>query len=526
MLATLALLATSRLAAGQAPAVTCRVDPAVELMSTLAVLGGQHRLATDYEYRREVLTRFGAFANHPAVRGAAVFTASGHDDFVALLGARVGPPPALAERGRLYPVGEGPGAIGIDSLRKFLVAARAFAAASDFATFHAEHAAFYADLCARLTADSTLGRTASRIASYFQERAASYEVVPMPLVPRLGVAAHREGPVATARMTAFIGPATIDSGMPRFRTGWAMERVVLHEFAHQYVNVVLQTRRPQIDKSASLMAPVRARLWRADHVATWSGAMAETFVRAAVAEMRREDAGDEAARTERREHRALGFAMVDSVAAAFRAAPRGPAWLSRATRDVFAMLDRIAASPNAIAVADPPFDAGMALGLISAMPDSVAFILPTGEHDPLLQDTLYANVRRMSAQSAPRATILTDREALARDLRGWTLWAIGTMHGNAWLAAHTSAVPATIDSTRIVAGASHMGRTLVFASAVPSPIDPRHALLLTVGQRVDELARGWWLLAADYAVMDGTRALERGSYADITRAFLADGVMP
>ena len=48
--------------------------------------------------------------------------------------------------------------------------------------------------------------------------------------------------------------------------------------------------------------------------------------------------------------------------------------------------------------------------------------------------------------------------------------------------------------------------------AVPSPVDPRAALLVTLGQRLDELARGWWMVAADYAVMDGTRALTRGSY--------------
>jgi hypothetical protein len=266
-------------------------------------------------------------------------------------------------------------------------------------------------------------------------------------------------------------------------------------------------------------------VWRADHVASWPGTVTETLVRAAVAEMRGDAAGEAAERDELREQRTLGFAFVDSIAATLRAArqtttvpavhsaPHAAAWWPGAMRGVVALLDRAATSPQRDALSDPPFDGGMAHALLAAAPDSVLIILPTGERDAVLQDSLRAHVERMRARFIPRATIITDQEALARDLRAWTLWAIGTLDGNAWLRAHAASLPITVDPTRIVADAEYHGDGLVFVGAQPSPLDPRRALLVTVGQRVDELTRGWWIFSSDYAVVDGTRVLRRGTYA-------------
>src|SRR5689334_12666232 len=52
------------------PALGCRVDPTVELLSVLMLLGGarhDHPLP-DHDYAREALDRFGPYAEHPAVR--------------------------------------------------------------------------------------------------------------------------------------------------------------------------------------------------------------------------------------------------------------------------------------------------------------------------------------------------------------------------------------------------------------------------------------------------------------------------
>jgi hypothetical protein len=530
------LLAAPRADAQRAPTAAapfaCRVDPTIELLSVIAVLAGQQRSGLDFAYRREVLAHFAPFAEHVAVQRARVLGGEGFDDFVAQVGARLGPPPALEQRFELRMVGEGPRGVRADSLRGLVTAARDFARTSDFTAFWRAHAGYYAELCTRVMADGAVARNAPRAAAYFGVGAASYEIVLMPLVPRLGVAGHREQSVERSRLTAFVGPAFVEGDEPRWRTGWALDRIVLHEFAHYYVNMPVIAARAALGRSSSLLEPLRGQLWRADHVATWTSAVVETVVRAAVAEMRREALGDVAERAELREHRSLGFTLVDSVAGVLRAARAGTGsargWWPVAVRPVIALLDRVAGSPTAVAVNEPSFDGGMALGLLVAAPDSVAFIVPTAERDAALQDTLLENVRRMRDRTAPRATILTDREALARDLRGWTLWAIGTPNGNRWLAAHGAGVPARIDTTAISTENEYRGTGLVFAGAIPSPLDRRRALLLTIGQRVDELARGWWLMTSDYAVMDGERPLERGTLVvdGSHRRFVPDTPLP
>lgn len=494
----------------------------MELVSTLVLLGARERPPIEHAYAAEAREHFAAFATHSAVRRATAIASRGFDDFVAQVAAHTGPPPALVERVRLHDVGDGRAAVPADTIRALVAAARDFARVTDFTTFFADHAAYYRSLCDRVLADTTLASVAAQTERFFGTKAAAYEIVLMPLVPRLGVAPAvvRAGPRAT--LTAYIGPAGAREGTPTFRTGWSLGRVVLHEFAHQHVNPYVYGSAQALARSAALFAPVRTRLWRADHIGSWPGAVAETVVRASVAEMRGAQAGEEAERAELREQRVLGFAFIDSVAATLRAARRvGPpnaaapnaAWWPAGMRRVIALLDRSAASPAMRALADPPFDAGMAQALLAAAPDSIAIIYSTEETDRTMQDSLRVHLREMRDKFVPGATLIADRDALARDLRGWTLWAVGTPRGNAWLRAHSAAVPARIDSTGIAADTTYRGRSLVFVGAVASPVDPRWPLLLTVGQRVEDLARGWWVVSADYAVVDGTRVLTRGTFA-------------
>jgi hypothetical protein len=304
------------------PALGCRVDPTVELLSVLMLLGGARhdRPLPDHEYAREALDRFGPYVEHPAVRRAGAFADRGFEDFVAQVGARLGPPPGLAERPPIYAVGDGPVSVSADTIRALVADARDFARRTSFGTFFDAHSALYRSLCERVLADSMVADAPARVERFFGTPAGRYELVLMPLVPRLGVAPPgvRAGPNTT--LTAYVGPAGGRDGEPLFRSGWSLARVVLHEFAHQHVNSVVYGAAPSLARSRALLAPVRARVWRADHVASWPGTVTETLVRAVVAEMRGDMAGDAAERDELREQRALGFAFVDSVAATLHGA--------------------------------------------------------------------------------------------------------------------------------------------------------------------------------------------------------------
>jgi len=200
-------------------ALTCRVDPAVELISVIAMLGRDDadRTLLDHAYGLEVREHFARFADHPAVRRAAAIAATGLEDFVAQVGSRIGPLPALADREPFYAIGDGPVSVPRDTIRALAAAARDFARRTSFAEFYYAHTPFYRALCDHVLGDTALADAPARVEQFFGMRSAAYEIVLMPLVPRLGVAPPgvRAGPRAT--LTAYVGHAGVRDSQPMFR---------------------------------------------------------------------------------------------------------------------------------------------------------------------------------------------------------------------------------------------------------------------------------------------------------------------
>ena len=106
-------------------------------------------------------------------------------------------------------------------------------------------------------------------------------------------------------------------------------------------------------------------------------------------------------------------------------------------------------APRLIAVFDelvarnlPPgfYDISPTIG--DGLGGQLVFVIPTGEGDPEAQRKIVEYVTMVRDRLAKEAEILTDQQALTRDLSGYSVQAFGTLTGNKWLVKHRDVIPA------------------------------------------------------------------------------------
>jgi hypothetical protein len=70
------------------------------------------------------------------------------------------------------------------------------------------------------------------------------------------------------------------------------------------------------------------------------------------------------------------------------------------------------------------------------------FVVPTGEGDAGAQQKIADYVKTLRDRFNPGAEVVTDEQALGRDLSAYCVIAYGTLSGNRWLAKYRAAIPA------------------------------------------------------------------------------------
>jgi hypothetical protein len=110
--------------------------------------------------------------------------------------------------------------------------------------------------------------------------------------------------------------------------------------------------------------------------------------------------------------------------------------------------------------------------------------------------------------------IITDSEALERDLGSSSVLVYGTVRGNLWLAQHIDEVPVAIEPNRIVSDREYEGANLRFITAWPNPDNPNRGVLIYTAQRAQDVV-GINVVThgmTDYVIAQGKTILGTGSY--------------
>jgi hypothetical protein len=503
-------------AAAQRPALEIAVDPRIELLAAVQLIGDYPLLTRfDYEYPRVVREHFAPLAGHPAVELFKQMRETGFSyDAPPAVMLHLSDPPELAVR---LAVKESliERAGGSEQLDEFLAALRDFARASDFEAFFASQRARYADLV-----DATRGLMEDRdyvaeLESYYGVAQRGYHLVLAPLFHQGGYGPRLTYPDGGLELYAILGPQRVTDGVPVFGTAASLEHVALHEFSHSFVNPVTEQNVAQIDAYAEpLFEPIRERM-DAMSYGNWETTVNEHLVRSVTTRMAYRRDGQQAGERVIETERSRGFiylpSLVERLAEYEASRDRYPSFADfypqlLATFEQLSQLDIVAEF-------GPDRFSGTINGVTEIAPN-VILIVPTAESDSAAQAAIHDYVHRIRDAAYQDTPIITDAEALDRDLSENAVVAYGTLEGNLYLARHADRFPFRIDADRIIADRAYEDDDLRLISALPNPDNPARGLLVYTAQRPQDVAgiNGVFHGPTDWLVAHGSERLGEGFY--------------
>jgi hypothetical protein len=123
---------------------------------------------------------------------------------------------------------------------------------------------------------------------------------------------------------------------------------------------------------------------------------------------------------------------------------------------------------------------------------SIVFIVPTSEEDAGDQQRVFTYVRGIETMVRERGIssdteVITDAEALNRDLGSNSILVYGTVRGNLWLAKHIAEIPVSIEPNRVISDRGYEGTDLRFITAWPNPDNPSRGVLIYTAQRAQDV---------------------------------------
>ncbi len=114
----------------------------------------------------------------------------------------------------------------------------------------------------------------------------------------------------------------------------------------------------------------------------------------------------------------------------------------------------------------------------------------------------------------PQTPIITDAEAIKRDLADNSLIIFGTINGNLWLKKNAAKFPFKIEAKRVVADNVYDGTDLRFISALLNPQNPQRGILIYTAQQAKDVVKinSVFHGPTDYVVAKETNVIKAGNY--------------
>lgn len=495
------------------------VDPRMELLAVVQLLSGyeeSHHLITrfDFPYKRAVAEYFSPHKDHGAVTLFAAMSAKGfsYDAPPAVMLYLSDPPELRVERQFTNYLKMRAG--GEEQLEKFVGALRDFARETKFMEFFKEHGGFYSQVVSGVKKPLADLNIVGVLEDYFgKEFAQSYTVILVPLFqgnygPRVRQA---DGTYAFYSICGNHGVSAL--GHPLFGSAERFRQLLWHEFGHSFINPLVEKHREQLAQYASLHKPI-AQAMKQQAYGDWETCVKEHIVRAVTVRLTIRTRGSLVAVGALLSERMLGFAYIQPLCR--RLAEYETQRDKYATFEDF--MPRLIDVFRELAEKEPlegPIVPSLANinAIVMDTPNAV-IIVPTHETDVAAQQRIHAFAQQIRDRFFKGRPMITDQEALQRDLSSNSLIVYGSPTGNLWLAKHLPQLPVRIEAERIVADAEYQGTNLRFITAWPNPQNPKKGVVIYTAQRAEDVVNinAVFHGPTDYVVARDEEVLQAGYY--------------
>jgi hypothetical protein len=300
--------------------IVIRVDPRVELFSTIHRLAGTNQYDTNElpGYIREVEGYFGPFRDHPAVRLAQDLRGTHHLDGNSpmALAVYLTNPPELKGRASLIPP---PPDLDprwtADAIPRFLAAVRRFAHDTDFRSFFDDHREFYELSVANLHATLKDTDVIPWFRDFFGYRPDDFVII---LGLQNGICNYGASVTlhnGKKEFNSLLGGSRPDrKGAPRYpRRGYLP--IIVHEFCHSYANPLVDRHKEALREAGEKLFPLLKKQLSRQGYNTWFVMMCEYLTRACVLRYLAANEDEDDVETRVREDERSGFPGIRALAA-------------------------------------------------------------------------------------------------------------------------------------------------------------------------------------------------------------------
>jgi len=501
--------------------ISVYVDPRIELLAAVHLLSGYGEktgLITSYsfEYKQDMEKYFQPYREHRAVM---LFSEMGKRGFSfgvmpeAML--YLSDPPQLRQR-LPFPENVKIYAGGEKQLAEFIEALRDFARVSNFQEFFEAHRDTYRSILIKVRREMIGTDWISDLEDYYGMKKESYNIILAPLFHQGGYGPQLQWPDGRCELFNISGPSDVADGLPIFLGENERLRVLSwHEFGHSFADPVTYKYREELAKYASLYDPIVEDI-RKQGYGVWQDCVREHIVRAVEVRLIHHAIGKEAAEFRIYADRRKGFVYLEILCNQLedyeKQRDKYPTFESFYP-ELVGVFKSLAEQDLGKDFYKLPFE-----GPISAVASdqkSMVFIVPTHESDKEAQNVIHGMVKRIrEGDWFKDSPVMTDDEALNRDLSAKNIFVLGTLSGNSWLAKYASELPIKIFSDRIEARKTHNGENLRMIAAWPNPQNIENGVRVYTAQQARDLAGIHAIMhgSRDYVIANGDEVLEKGFF--------------
>lgn len=489
------------------------VDPRLELLAVVQYLSGYREKfgllnKFQFSYWEKIKEKFTPYKNHQAVQFFARLTDYGFTyDAPPLFVLHLSSPPELKIE-HPFSTEVKVRAGGEKNLKKFTSLLRDFARRTNFMAFFQAQQDYFARLTEPVRSTLAKLRLVETLEEYFGQQQSSYNIILAPLFW------GNYGPHLKADqgydIYNIVSPIRLKQGLPYFGDGVYFQSLAWHEFSHSFVNPLAEKYQDELKKYAVLYPPIEKKM-KAQAYTSWLIAVNEHVVRAVTsrlaARLYSPQLGEQALKAEERK----GFIYIQPLyeKLEFYETHRDqyPSFA-----DFYPELLKVWAE-----LAEHPPEKILFAGPINAVVmdrANVVLVVPTHEKDPAAQQKIHQYVKQIQRQFFPGRPIMTDEEALQKDLSPYAVVIYGTPEGNRLLARLLPQLPVRFGKQRIMAGQVFEGDHLRFITAWPNPDNPEQGILIYTAQQAGDIPGINTLFhgPTDYVIAQGKKILKAADY--------------
>jgi hypothetical protein len=400
---------------------------------------------------------------------------------------------------------------GEANLQEFVQALREFARDTQFMDFFNRHHSLYqsieADIRNKLGDNDYIGL----LENYYGIHQHSYTIIPALLFHGGGFGPRMTRPDGSLDIYYIGGLRKIENDQLIFQTEESLRDLAWHEFSHSFVNPLTEKHWKELEMYGSLIDPILTFLNRVGY-ASWDACVNEHIVRAVTIRFAYREIGKEEGDKALKFEKLAGWFYLDPILTKlvdYELHRQQYATFTDFFPEIVKEFKRLHEAKLGDDFYWMPYDG--TINSILFQKKSLVVIVPTNEPDKESEKRLQEIQNAWYGRKG--IPVITDVEAMQKDLSKNFILVVGTVEGNLWLKKHAAEFPFKIYSDKVVADKEYPGKEIRLMTTMPNPDNPERGVLIYTAQSTFNVircpvGRG----TADYAVADGWKVLKSGFY--------------